>query len=423
MMASLHITDGPQAGHACTLPPNKRLVLGRGEDSDFVILDSWASRSHCVVLLTDEGILLEDLGSRNGVTVAGARVTRTVLPDGGAFQIGTTVVRVSIDVGAAPPRRRGRGLRVAGLFLLLAGGIVAGAALVQRLFPSGGKTSGILSVLSGKGTIDIQSTPAGATVLIDGELQGVTPLSGVELTTGKHDLRLVRKGYLDHDASITVASSDGKPVRVVLRPEAAATVLITSKPEGAAVFVEGEYRGKTPLTLHDLVPGAHSVRVSSENFADWHEQVKLSQGENPDVHAVLGRREISFYLDGLKKDPRNVSYHTEVAHLYLLDQKVDECIKHLALAFEIASAGGDTTEQGEYARRLVWLIAKIYFNDYFAYGDAAFVRQVQGRIDAMFYDLVSRVQDPSLVISTAKATWKRAGTLDIYTSLHTLSLT
>jgi tetratricopeptide (TPR) repeat protein len=167
--------------------------------------------------------------------------------------------------------------------------------------------------------------------------------------------------------------------------------------------------GKTPLPLRDLIPGAHSVRVSQENFADWHEQIKLSEGSNPDVHAVLGRREIGYYLAGLKKDPRNVSYHTEVAHLYLLDQKVDECIRHLTLAFEIASTGGDTTQEGEYAKRLVWLIAKIYFNDYFAYGDAAFVRRVQRRIDAMFLDLIARVENTSLVYSTAKATYKRAG--------------
>ncbi|NQT87034.1 PEGA domain-containing protein [bacterium] len=412
MIASLHISDGPQAGHACTLRPNARVVIGRGEESDFVILDSWASRCHCAVVLGPEGLLLEDMDSRNGISVDGARVQRTVLADGGQFQIGTTVVRVSVDLQAAPPRARRRGLRVAGWLVLLAVGVVAGAALVQRLFPSGGSSKGLLGMLAGKGTISIESDPPGATVFIDNEMEGVTPLTDVKLSTGKHDLRLERKDYLDHAASIVVASGKGEPLHIALRPEAMTSVLITSKPEGAAVFIEGEYRGKTPLEIRDLAPGPHSLRVSSENFADWHEQVKLSQGANADIHAVLGRREISFYLAGLEKDPRNVSYHTEVAHLYLLDQKVDACMRHLTLAFEIASAGGDTTEEGEYSKRLVWLIAKIYFNDYFAYGDAAFVQQAQQRIDAMFFDLIARVQSTSLVISTAKATWKRAGTLD-----------
>jgi pSer/pThr/pTyr-binding forkhead associated (FHA) protein len=412
MIASLHISDGPQAGGSYELRPGQRAVLGRGEGSDFVILDSWASRSHCAVSLDDDGVVLEDMGSRNGTNVNGSRVERVLLADGAQFQIGTTTVRVTVDLDAPPARLLQRRLRMAGLFALLAVAVLVGAAIVQRFFPSGGKQRGLLGMLSGKGSADIESEPPGATVLIDGELKGVTPLKDVVLTTGEHGLRLVRKGYLDHNMTLRIGSGKDEPLRVALRPEATTSVLITSKPEGAAVFIEGEYRGKTPLQIRDLAAGTYSLRISRENFADWHEQVALKPGTNPDIHAELGHREISFYLAGLKKDPTNVSYHTEVAHLYLLDQKVDECMQHLTRAFEIASEGGDTTREGEYTKRLVWLIAKIYFNDYFKYGDAAFVARVQQRIDAMFIDLVRRVKSPSLVLTTAKATYKRAGTLD-----------
>ncbi|MDO5065986.1 MAG: DUF3662 and FHA domain-containing protein [Propionibacteriaceae bacterium] len=73
-------------------PPG--LVIGRGSDADLRINDPGVSRRHAMVSVTGTPgnltITIEDLGSTNGVTVDGVRVTRTHLGQGSRIEIGNT---------------------------------------------------------------------------------------------------------------------------------------------------------------------------------------------------------------------------------------------------------------------------------------------------------------------------------------------
>lgn len=55
-----------------------------------------------------------------------------------------------------------------------------------------------------------------------------------------------------------------------------ATLTIRSTPDGAQVFVDDEFRGKSPLDL-DLVPGRHDVRLSLPDHYEWEAQVQLQE--------------------------------------------------------------------------------------------------------------------------------------------------
>ena len=79
------------------LAPGSEIVLGAALESEagsVRIDDAAISARHCRVRHVGEAIVVEDLGSRNGVRVAGARVPRAALELGGAFEIGRTVVRI-----------------------------------------------------------------------------------------------------------------------------------------------------------------------------------------------------------------------------------------------------------------------------------------------------------------------------------------
>ena len=79
------------------LAPGGEIVLGtarQGGPGTVCIDDGAVSARHCRVRHTGSAIVVEDLGSRNGVRVSGARVPRATLERGGAFEIGRTVVRI-----------------------------------------------------------------------------------------------------------------------------------------------------------------------------------------------------------------------------------------------------------------------------------------------------------------------------------------
>ncbi|AXE39875.1 FhaA domain-containing protein [Acidipropionibacterium virtanenii] len=83
------------------LPPG--LVIGRGSEADLRINDPGISRRHAQVHVWQKGegvgVSIEDLGSTNGITVDGVKVTSTELRDGSRIEIGSTRMLVHSPSG------------------------------------------------------------------------------------------------------------------------------------------------------------------------------------------------------------------------------------------------------------------------------------------------------------------------------------
>lgn len=91
---ALTIENGPHAGTRRALPPPEaRVVIGRGEDVDWSILDEDLSRQHAELRRGWDGTTLRDLGSQNGTRVDGVLVTEPVaLGDGARIELGNVVL-------------------------------------------------------------------------------------------------------------------------------------------------------------------------------------------------------------------------------------------------------------------------------------------------------------------------------------------
>lgn len=71
------------------------MTIGRvGGGADIEIDDPEVSRLHCSVEVRKEAILLQDLQSKNGTFLDGARVFTAKLDEASRFRIGSTVLRI-----------------------------------------------------------------------------------------------------------------------------------------------------------------------------------------------------------------------------------------------------------------------------------------------------------------------------------------
>jgi DNA-binding NtrC family response regulator len=97
--------DGPSgAGHrrAVTLAMGQSITIGAHVACQLVIDDPTISARHASVSAGHNGLVVEDLGSKNGIHWAGARVQRAVLRGGHAeFLLGRT--KVTVEPASAPP--------------------------------------------------------------------------------------------------------------------------------------------------------------------------------------------------------------------------------------------------------------------------------------------------------------------------------
>jgi hypothetical protein len=71
----------------------KNTMIGRGSHCDLQILTHFVSREHARVTVNGGAVVLEDLGSRNGVFVNSVRIDRHVLEHGDLVTIGETQFR------------------------------------------------------------------------------------------------------------------------------------------------------------------------------------------------------------------------------------------------------------------------------------------------------------------------------------------
>ncbi|MCB9617294.1 MAG: sigma 54-dependent Fis family transcriptional regulator [Sandaracinus sp.] len=73
---------------------DRTLCLGSGPDADVVLADRFVSQLHCRLEPVRGGVMLRDLGSRNGTWVQGQRVSAVELGAGASFRLGRTDLRL-----------------------------------------------------------------------------------------------------------------------------------------------------------------------------------------------------------------------------------------------------------------------------------------------------------------------------------------
>ena len=92
----LVVDDGPDRG-ATLISDGDRVVIGTHETAELRLTDRAVSRFHCELVLTDNAVVLKDLGSRNGTTVDGVPVLSAPLRDGAVIVAGTSRIAFSLE--------------------------------------------------------------------------------------------------------------------------------------------------------------------------------------------------------------------------------------------------------------------------------------------------------------------------------------
>jgi diguanylate cyclase (GGDEF)-like protein len=87
----LVVLAGDQVGQMFMLS-SEEMVLGREANADVQILDDGVSRQHAAVRTSQSGIVIEDMGSRNGTSVNGKLIKRHKLAEGDKIELGTATM-------------------------------------------------------------------------------------------------------------------------------------------------------------------------------------------------------------------------------------------------------------------------------------------------------------------------------------------
>jgi hypothetical protein len=107
------------------------------------------------------------------------------------------------------------------------------------------------------GIAELHSVPSGSEVWTGGRRIGVTPLDA-PLAVGTHAIEF-RYRNMTRAAQVTIAAETRTIHREDFKVTPVGELRVTSNPEGAAVTLDGEERGVTPLTIADVPIGRHAL--------------------------------------------------------------------------------------------------------------------------------------------------------------------
>ena len=127
--------------------------------------------------------------------------------------------------------------------------------------------------------LSINSSPLSeASVRIDGQPVGQTPLSDIELAGGEHTLELTAPRYQVYSDLLSLSGGGKRLDLTVELIPAWSEVSIESTPPGAVISVNGEERGLTPATL-EILQGKHDIRLTLPGYKTWQTQLEIPANE------------------------------------------------------------------------------------------------------------------------------------------------
>ncbi len=129
------------------------------------------------------------------------------------------------------------------------------------------------------GRITLVSDPvSGATVSVDGQAVGTTPIRDLELRAGAHRIQVTAARYQPVALDLKVdGMGRSQEVAITLQPDWA-PVSFASSPTGASLWVDGEKVGTTPATV-DLLSGKHAVELRLPEHDPVRSELTVVAGE------------------------------------------------------------------------------------------------------------------------------------------------
>ncbi len=156
--------------------------------------------------------------------------------------------------------------------------------------------------------LSLTSSPA-AVVYLDGDSIGYTPLANLSFPSGRHVVQLASTGYQTLDTLLYLApgqalnltfslnrrqesgpgaeSTETEPQGDLLSSVINAQVIIQSKPAGAEIWINGDYRGQTPARLDNLGPGDFQLSIQKSGYQKHSRRLTLQAGTSRQVTVSL----------------------------------------------------------------------------------------------------------------------------------------
>ncbi len=312
--ARLNIAAGTHKGKVVQLTKSP-FVIGRGVDCDYVDIGPGVSREHCVLRRECGSWTIEDNGSSNGIIVNGQKLkgkTRLYYHDrvamgemGFVFEDPENTMlnpniaeKQKIEVIATKSEHTGSVVAFLILCMMLVAAIIFTFHTLNKNRQNKIREQvNVREVIKGKIVIEhekpdmlpelvlFETNPPGATVTLNGQIVGKTPLSMTEGFQKINNYEVLLDGYEMRKGSLVFPVD--KPKLSFDLKQKKGTFLLTSEKAGISIYHGDNLIGKTPLLLTDWKPGKYKLKFNDYGYSAKTETIEINQFQVKELKVEL----------------------------------------------------------------------------------------------------------------------------------------
>ena len=245
----------------------------------------------------------------------------------------------------------------------------------MALLVSSGFAIMVILVLFQKASLQIDSRPPGASVWVDGSYVGVAPVALKNLAKGRRLVVVKKHGHATWRRTVSPRGSQHQVV-AELKPIERNSLAVMTAPPGALVMVDGDARGRTPVAIEGIAPGAHRLRLLKQGFVPCELTVSVGEGDLVTVDRKLDSNIEAYFRRQVEGEPANLHHIVELGKHYVLTHEFDKAAAtFLGAASHLNGYGESDSAEG----RLYQELDKIH-EAQFEYGDYQAVQQGQAMV-------------------------------------------
>ena len=135
-----------------------------------------------------------------------------------------------------------------------------------------------------KGTISVASEPQGAEIYLNDEYLGIQTNTFIQnVFPGIHYVRLELPGYRTWEQIFEVREGEITYINHEMEPVVGDAFSVSTKPEGAQIFIDGDFYGISNTVLSELPIGQHRVLLVLDNYSDYAATVTIDEGMSQSI--------------------------------------------------------------------------------------------------------------------------------------------
>ena len=187
------------------------------------------------------------------------------------------------------------------------------------------------SLKSRFGKLVINTNPSGAVIKINGQTKGRSPVMLNQLASGTYSINISKELYHTHREKFEITDGSDNIRNINLIP-AFGRLEVKSNPTGGEVFIDGQFKGITPISLNELPSGNYNIKIIYPLYETVEKEIIIEDGQLNKQNYKLEARSGTLTILGKPTGASVFINNIEIGKLPLNDIRLSEGMAEIKIS-------------------------------------------------------------------------------------------